>query len=132
VRALDAQVTDPLQLAKAVARIGQPLYGAQPPTGYPDVAQGWLSSGALLARIDFGLSLASGQLPGVRVDLSKLGGGPPAQVLDTAAATLGARPLSDKTRDYILAQLQGAPPQPAVQAARAVGLLLGAPELQRR
>jgi uncharacterized protein (DUF1800 family) len=132
VRALDAQITDPLQLAKVVARIGQPLYGAQPPTGYPDVAQGWLSSGALLARIDFGLSLANGQVPGVRVDLAKLGGGPPAQVLDTAAATLGARPLSDKTRDYILAQLQGTPPRPELQAARAVGLLLGAPELQRR
>src|SRR5205807_9179077 len=62
VRALGASVDDPTALAKAVARIGEPLYGAQPPTGYPDLARTWLSSGALLARIDFGLQLASGQV----------------------------------------------------------------------
>ena len=33
---------------------------------------------------------------------------------------------------YILAQLRDGPPKPELQAARAVGLLLGAPELQRR
>ena len=131
-RALNAQVDDPLQLAKAVARIGQPLYGAQPPTGYPDLSQTWLSSGALLARIDFGLSLASGQVQGVSIDLTSIGGGAPAQVLAKAAATLGASALSDKTRDYILEQLRQTPPKPDLQAARAVGLLLGAPELQRR
>jgi uncharacterized protein (DUF1800 family) len=132
VRALHAQIDDPLQLAKAVARIGQPLYGAQPPTGYPDLSQTWLSSGALLARIDFGLSLASGQVQGVSIDLKSIGGGAPAQVLAKAAATLGASALSDKTRDYILEQLRQTPPKPDLQAARAVGLLLGAPELQRR
>jgi uncharacterized protein (DUF1800 family) len=132
VRALNASVADPLQLAKAVARIGQPLYGAQPPTGYADVSQAWLSSGALLARIDFGLSLAGGQVEGVSVDLSSIGGGPPEQVLTRAAATLGASALSDRTRDYILQQLRQTPLKADLQAARAVGLLLGAPELQRR
>ena len=126
VRALGATVDDPMALARAVARIGEPLYAAQPPTGYPDLAQTWLSSGALLARIDFGLSLANGQLQGVKVDLSRLSAEKPDQVLDRAAAELGATELSDKTRDYILSQLQT--PNPA----RAVGLLLGAPELQRR
>ncbi|HEY2029702.1 MAG TPA: DUF1800 domain-containing protein [Myxococcales bacterium] len=131
LRALDASISDPLPLAKAVGRIGEPLYGAQPPTGYPDLAQSWLSSGALLARIDFGLSLASGDVPGVRIDLRPIGAGPPAQVLAKAAETLGAQQLSDKTRGYILAQLEQTP-QPAMRAARAVGLLLGAPEMQRR
>jgi uncharacterized protein (DUF1800 family) len=131
-RALNASVDDPLQLAKAVARIGQPLYGAQPPTGYPDVSQAWLSSGALLARIDFGLSLAGGRLEGVSVDLSSIGSGSPAQVLTNAATTLGANNLSARTRGYILEQLEQTPQRPDLQAARAVGLLLGAPELQRR
>src|SRR5207237_1086699 len=69
VRALDARVDEPVALLRAVARIGEPLYAAQPPTGYLDTARNWLSSGALLARIDFGLALASGQLDGVLVDL---------------------------------------------------------------
>jgi uncharacterized protein (DUF1800 family) len=132
VRGLDAEVGDLLALAKAVARIGEPLYAAQPPTGYPDLAQTWLSSGALLARIDFGLQLANGQLEGVRVDLSRLAGSGPEQTLERAAGELGATDLSEQTRGYILDQLRQAPPKPGVQAARAVGLLLGAPELQRR
>lgn len=137
VRALDASVIDPLVLARAVARIGEPLYAAQPPTGYGDTAQAWLSSGALMARIDFCLQLANGQLAGVKVDLAPLAAGQPEQVLQNAAARLGAGELSEKTRDYILTQLRDAPPKPELQVtelqvARAVGLLLGAPELQRR
>ena len=132
VRALDATVSDPKSLVRAVARIGEPLYAAQPPTGYPDLAQTWLSSGAVLARIDFGLQIASGQLEGVKVDLSRLAAAQPEVLLQKAAAQLGASELSRGTRVYLLDQLQQAPPKPALQAARAVGLLLGAPEAQRR
>ena len=87
---------------------------------------------ALLARIDFGLALANGQLEGVTIDLKSIGVGSPEQVLTKAAATLGANSLSDRTRGYILDQLKQTPQKPDLQAARAVGLLLGAPELQRR
>jgi len=134
VRALGARVDDPMPLVRAVARIGQPLFAAQPPTGYPDDAAGWLSSGALLARIDFGLALASGQMEGVRVDLAPLARDAvgPEEVLDRAAAQLGLPALSDRTRHYVLAQLRGAPPRSQVFASRALGLLLGSPELQRR
>jgi len=131
VRGLDATVVEPMALARAVARIGEPLYAAQPPTGYPDLAQTWLGSGALLARIDFGLQLANGQLEGVKVDLSRLAASAPEAVLQRTAAELGAPELSEKTRASILDQLQKAKPT-ALQGARAVGLLLGAPELQRR
>ena len=134
VRALDARVDDPMALLRAVARIGEPLFAAQPPTGYLDTAQNWLSSGALLARIDFGLALASGQLDGVRVDLSAVSRDArgPEEVLDRASGRIGAPPLSEKTRAYILAELREAPVQSLAVAARAVGLLFGAPELQRR
>jgi uncharacterized protein (DUF1800 family) len=130
VRALGARVDDPLTLAKATARIGEPLFAAQPPTGYVDVAQTWLASGALVARIDFALALAQGQLPGVEVDLGMIAGRSPEEVLDRAARRVGAPPLSEKTRQYIVEQVREAAPPAA--PARAVGLLLGAPELQRR
>ena len=133
VRALGASVDEPGVLLRTLARIGEPLYAAQPPTGYGDTAQAWLSSGALLARIDFGLELVSG-MKGVKLDLSPLSAGTktPEDVLDRTAKRLGAHPLSEKTHDYVLAQLRAASPKPELQAARAVGLLLGAPELQRR
>jgi uncharacterized protein (DUF1800 family) len=134
VRALDARVDDPMGLLRAVGRIGEPLFAAQPPTGYLDTAQNWLSAGALLARIDFGLALASGQLEGVLVDLSAVSRDArgPGEVLDRASGRIGAPPLSEKTRAYILTELRELPAQSPVAAARAVGLLFGAPELQRR
>ena len=139
VRALGAPIDDALNLSKAVERIGQPLYGAQPPTGFGDTADAWISPGALLARINFGLSLAEGKLDGVDVDLVSVtaAGVDPESVLSRAQGLLGARELSDKTRLYILGKLRELPAarvarQPQLIAARAVGLLLGAPELQRR
>jgi uncharacterized protein (DUF1800 family) len=132
LRALDVGVDDPQALAKAVGRIGEPLYAAQAPTGYPDRAQTWLTSGALLARIDFGLQLANGQVPGTRVDLVPLQAATPEETVRKAAARLGASELSEKTRAYILDELRKTPAAPDLVAARAVGLLLGAPELQRR
>src|SRR5206468_1214804 len=96
VRQLDARVEDPKGLLRAVARIGEPLFAAQPPTGYLDTAQNWLSPGALLARIDFGLALAAGQLQGVTVDLSAVSreARDPEEVLDRASGRIGAPPLS--------------------------------------
>jgi uncharacterized protein (DUF1800 family) len=72
LRALDAEVFDPRPSLRQIAEMGQPLYAYQAPTGYPDRAAAWVSSGALLLRMNFGLDLAIGRVPGVRVDLSAL------------------------------------------------------------
>jgi uncharacterized protein (DUF1800 family) len=55
-----------------ISRMGEPLYGYQAPTGYPDKAENWVNTGALLERLNFGLALASNRIPGTRVDLSRL------------------------------------------------------------
>ncbi len=67
LRAAGAEVTDAQALIGALARMGMPLYGCQPPTGYKDVAEAWVNTGALLNRLNFALVLASGNLPGVRL-----------------------------------------------------------------
>src|SRR4029453_4288480 len=41
-------------------------------TGYADRAEVWVNSGALLARMNFALALASGRYPHVTVDLAPL------------------------------------------------------------
>ncbi len=38
-----------------VARLGQPIYGRQTPDGWPDVADEWINTGAILNRMNFGL-----------------------------------------------------------------------------
>ena len=54
--------------------MGEPLYGYQAPTGYPDVATYWVNTGALLERLNFSLALVSNRIPGTRVDLSRFVG----------------------------------------------------------
>ena len=83
---------DPAQattLAQHVARMGQPLYRCQPPTGFSDVAEAWVNPGALLNRLNFGAALAAGRIPGVGGDPALLAPGSPDPVR-VAALALGS------------------------------------------
>lgn len=65
VRASGAEVTSARALAQRIASMGMPLYQQQPPTGYKDTADAWVSTGTLLARMNFATDLAAGRIPGV-------------------------------------------------------------------
>jgi uncharacterized protein (DUF1800 family) len=76
VRAVNGDVDYAFALVNQVAQLGQPLYRKQEPTGYSNSSQEWLNSAGLLARINFAVQLASGKVPGVKVetaDASMLG-----------------------------------------------------------
>jgi uncharacterized protein (DUF1800 family) len=77
LRSLDARITDPRETLKWVARMGQPLYAYQAPTGFPDKAEAWVNTGSLLNRMNFGLQLAAGRIRGVEFDLPALHAGEP-------------------------------------------------------
>ncbi|MCF8884153.1 DUF1800 domain-containing protein, partial [Erythrobacter sp. SN021] len=64
LRAVNAGIDDPMPVARAMQQIGEPLYGAQPPTGYSDKSDAWVNTGALLNRLNFALALAANKLPG--------------------------------------------------------------------
>ena len=72
LRSLDADIERPRETVEWITRMGQPLYAYQAPTGYPDRADFWVNSGALLNRMNFGLALAAGQIDGVELDLAAL------------------------------------------------------------
>ncbi|HTN20079.1 MAG TPA: DUF1800 domain-containing protein [Pelobium sp.] len=72
VRALDAEVTQPYQLYSWINKMGQKIYYYQAPTGFPDKAQYWINTGALLNRMNFGLALAGQKIRGVKVNLALL------------------------------------------------------------
>ncbi|MEA2691671.1 MAG: hypothetical protein QOJ16_1058, partial [Acidobacteriota bacterium] len=75
IRAVNGDLKNPKETLQWVAKIGQPLYAYQAPTGYPDRAESWVNTGSLLNRMNFGLQLASGRVRGVDVDLVALNGG---------------------------------------------------------
>lgn len=75
LRALGAEVDNPLPTLEWISSMGQPLYASAAPTGFPDRADYWVNTGALLARMNFGLELAAGRIAGLRFDLAALAGG---------------------------------------------------------
>lgn len=84
LRALDAEVEDARPLVEWIGRMGQPLYAYQAPTGFPDRADAWVNTGALLNRMNFGLQLATGRIAGVQLDLLALLEGAEPESMDAA------------------------------------------------
>ena len=151
VRATGANVEDAFPLTRQIANLGMPLYAAQPPTGYSMKADTWVSSSALLGRMNFALGMTSGKVRGVKVDAVQLAGGPPPPAdPNTALSALEAKLLvgdvSKQTHDSIIAQIEAkdsaldsqdkktSPRNPAgpPDASTIAGLLLGSPEFQKR
>jgi len=151
VRALDGRlVADPvggggIALAREVGKLGAPLYEAQPPTGYPDRAEAWVNTGALLGRMNFALGLAQNRVRGARVDvagfLTNTDRTQPAQVLDRLLAVVLHGEASARTRAVLAGQLES----PEItrtttydrvakdtDVEKLAALVLGSPEFQRR
>jgi len=67
LRATNASLDGSPRGAQIVTRLGQPTFGRQTPDGWPDRADEWVNAGAMVNRVNFGLSLAAGSVPGVRI-----------------------------------------------------------------
>jgi uncharacterized protein (DUF1800 family) len=124
VRALNADVTDTFGLAQRIADLGEPLYGKLDPTGYPNTGDAWTNTAGLLGRINFANALAAGQLPGVKVDISRFNFKDPATV---AGELLNGAP-SQSTLTAIEKGVQDKEATPSILAT----LVLGSPDFQRR
>ena len=99
-----------------------PLYMCQPPTGYADRADAWVNTGALLARMNFAVTLTSNRYRGGRGDA-----GAPAirdrRAKDALVSGVLGGDLSESTTATVAK---------ADQAPQAVALVLGSPEFQKR
>jgi uncharacterized protein (DUF1800 family) len=63
-RALGGDLYPTRQLYGWIAKMGQPLYNYQAPTGFPDNAEFWVSSATVLNRVNFALQAATGGVSG--------------------------------------------------------------------
>jgi uncharacterized protein (DUF1800 family) len=68
MRALDAQPDSTPRTAQLIAYLGQPIFGHQAPNGWPETGESWMNTGAILNRINFGMAVAAGRLPGVNMN----------------------------------------------------------------
>jgi uncharacterized protein (DUF1800 family) len=144
VRALGTDVDTPMPLVQWVGRIGEPLYQCQPPTGYSDKADAWVNTGALLNRMNYSLALAGNKMRGARTDVPSLLGldssADAKSALDRAVQVFLGGQAGPTTVETLEKQLDNPQvlqaklddPRKQVDLGVVAGLVLGAPEFQRR
>src|SRR5262249_38397234 len=71
IRTLDGTTDGFRPLAQSIARMGQALYQCQPPAGYPERGDHWLSNSAVLERLIFVVGRATIRVPGTVVDMDE-------------------------------------------------------------
>ena len=144
LRATNAEMADAMPIVQNLNRMGMPLYGMQPPTGYSMKQETWVNSAALLDRMNFALALGSGRMNGAQVDPQHVfNGNAPQDAAGIQAAleqALLAGDVSTQTHETISKQLSDPQvtgrrlddPARAPNAGVIAGLILGSPEFQRR
>ncbi len=146
-RATGADIEKPQPLVENLRKMGMPLYGMQPPTGYSNKAEKWVNSEALIDRMNFGLALGTGRLRGTVIDMKALGNSQqePADLEQALAMMEGALlsgEVSAQTHAALLKQLSD-PNNPMLRPVSddkqqgprlglIAGMVLGSPEFQRR
>jgi uncharacterized protein (DUF1800 family) len=161
LRAMNAPMDPTPRTAAIVARLGQGLYQHQAPNGWPETGDGWINTGAILNRINFGMALAAGSVPGVRLarwtPYATLNTLPREQQVDGVVRTLLGGDVSPDMRTILLSGEHPLLPQARAQdtvtdstdetmmpsraraarrepqgLAQIIGLAIGSPEFQRR
>ena len=119
LRALGARADTTPRSAQMVAFLGAPIFGHQAPNGWPETGEAWMNAGAILNRINFGLALAAGRVPGAAVaqwpDAARLHAAPRSQQVDAVVAAFLGGQASPDTREILIS---GENPLAARLAAR--------------
>ena len=116
LRITEAETKVTHQLLRYLGRMGEPLFLAQPPTGYPDISASWISPDMLLTRMNFAADLVANRLDGARLQTQS------APDVQTFIRLIAPDSLSTATR-AALAETTG---------SDTLAVLLAAPEFQRR
>jgi uncharacterized protein (DUF1800 family) len=155
VRSLHATIDQPYQLYSWVAKMGEKKYYYQAPTGFPDKGAYWINTGSLLNRMNFGLALASGRIPGIQIDLAALNDHHEPESPEAALTIYGRLIMPERNLAATIQRLKPMLNDPALEdssmydnatvrttndhggadnpvLAQVVGIIIGSPEYQRR
>ena len=132
LRALEADVKNPQPMMQWFNRMGEPLYGYVPPTGFPDYAESWANAGTLIARMNFGVRLATGRINGVILKrLPKESDRTP--TTEEALAMYSKLLLPAQDTSAIASEVKKMIPADAKRKdIQVVSMLIGSPEFQYR
>lgn len=105
IRGMHASIYQPMQLYNWVAKMGERKYFYQAPTGFPDKGAYWINTGSLLNRMNFGLALAAGKIPGIGIDLLSLNNGHEPESAQAALVVYGHILLPERNLDATVRRL---------------------------
>jgi len=106
MRAMGAEPDSTPRTAQVVAYLGESIYGHQAPNGYPDTGDAWMNAGAILNRINFGMSVAANRIPGAHISgvpgLDTLVAAPRAKQVDAVVSLMLGGSISPDTRAILM------------------------------
>lgn len=114
IRALGGDTNGGPPMLAMLNKLGEVPYGYQAPTGYPDTAEDWVNTGALLERLNFAIAVSSNRIPGTRVDLKGFAASNRSRVLDVALKQILNGEVSSTTKNTLAKQIEQ--PLPEVKA----------------
>jgi uncharacterized protein (DUF1800 family) len=117
IRAVGGETNAGPPMMAMLNKLGEVPYGYQAPTGYPDTAEDWVNTGALLERLNYAIAVASNRIPGTRVNLNTFEGKDRSAILDKAISEILKGEISAATRATLVKQMEQALPEvkPAVE-----------------
>jgi uncharacterized protein (DUF1800 family) len=115
-------------LVAMLNKLGEVPYGYQAPTGYPDTAEDWVNTGALLERLNFAIAVASNRIPGTRVNLKTFESKDTTAILDRAISVILGGEISSATKATLLKQLDQ--PLPEVKGGSEPGEMVDVPNMR--
>jgi uncharacterized protein (DUF1800 family) len=114
IRTIGADTNSSPAILAMLNKLGEVPYGYQAPTGYPDTAEDWVNTGALLERLNFAVALAGNQIPGTRVDLKRFDAADKTAIMNKTIAAVLDNDVSPATKATLLKQVDQ--PLPEVKA----------------
>jgi uncharacterized protein (DUF1800 family) len=128
LRATNASLSDGGATCAVIAKMGQPLYDCDDPTGFYDQAEAWMDAGVLTSRWDFAWKMIRGVVKGVEVPSSfveKYSSLEPEAARDRMVSDIIGDDIGDRTRQMMTEAAK-------TDRAKMLSILLGSPDFQQQ
>jgi uncharacterized protein (DUF1800 family) len=129
LRATHANVADGAETCAVVAKMGEPIYDCEDPTGFYDQAESWMDAGVLTTRWDYAWKMVRGSVGGVQVPaefLSRYSTGSAEASRDKMVHDLVGADIGDRTAQMLSkASAMG-------DRAQMLSVILGSPDFQQQ
>ena len=129
IRATNAKLSDGTETCAVIAKMGEPIYDCEDPTGFYDQAEAWMDAGVLTTRWDFAWKMVRGSIGGVEVPpdfASRYASLSPQEARDKMVHDLVGADIGDRTAQSLSKAAASNDP------AEMLSIILGSPDFQQQ